>query len=291
MINMNLINLISGMRILDIHIPYKGYDMITGYDKNTNEIWIFGAKGSRNNSYHHYTEALTYSVETNTINNKQVINPPYQYKQYGGFSVQFGNNIYFLVGFGNPALVQLYKFDMSNGMYSHIVGSDNQFPHTAVALCNNEDEYDNIIFGLHSHSIYNYFGYYNLSNNLWTNASGNTLFKNEHYGASCVVKNGYLYAIGGTSNVIDKVNVNGILGYETIEIKSYPILPDRYHAEATVMSYLNYIFIIGGYHNENYNISFSRAITIYDTDDNSIWTYNDVLPIACFIKNIKCWGY
>jgi len=277
---LNMININKAiMTVLDVHLPYKGYNTIAGFNKNTNDIWLFGALSNTSSNFHYFNNVITYNIDTNIITNKVAINPPIWYSSYGGNSVQFNNNIYFLYGYNVG--IGLYKFDMDTATYSIVNEANNKFPNlNLLTICNNENEYPNIIFGLYSHSIFNYFGYYNFSNSLWTNASGNTLFSNEHYMGNCVVKNGYLYAIGGSSNIIDKVNVKGIFGIETIQIQSYPILPDAHNAEASVISYLNYIFIIGGYHNEKYNISFSKSITVYNIDNNNIYWYDNIIPIA-----------
>jgi hypothetical protein len=269
------------MVISNVHLPYKGYDMISGFNKDTNEIWVFGGKSNRTSLYHHYNHAIIYSIETGLINNRIINNHPYHYFQYGGFSVQVDNNLYFIISGYLSNITSLYKFDMNNGIYTNNINDNNKFAHYQMTLCNDESQYPDIIFGLIAHSIYQYFGYYNLSNSKWTDASGNTKFTNEHYMGSCVVQNGYLYAIGGTSDIIDKVSVNGIFGNEPIVIETIQVLPDRYNAEASVISYLNYIFIIGGYHNEKNNVIYgNQAISIFDTSNNNIWTYDDAIPIA-----------
>jgi len=280
MMMINNLNEASIMTISNINIPYEGYDMISGFNKNTNKIWVFGGLSNRTSTYHHYNEAITYDINNNNINIENVNNPPIYYLGYGSYSCQINNSIYWLYPYGLSS-VGMYKFDMNTATYYNVIEADNKFPFAQLSLCNNEEEYPNIIFGFDSHNKFNYFGYYNFSNNLWLNASNNTLINSFHYMGSCVILNGYFYAIGGTSNIIDKISVNAIFGNEIMSIQSYAILPDANNAEATIETYLNqYIIIIGGYHNAKFNISFSKSITIYDTINNYIWTDNDALPLG-----------
>ena len=236
---------IQSWTLSDVSLSVAAHGKYVSYDESykPDTIWIFGGRDSSCPTCVEY-----YNITDDTITSYDTLHTGTQTWGRPG-SAQIGGLVYYLSKTGEIHTYEIDDKQQSTTALATIPDGDND------GCLTKDPNNDNELYILSGQTT-NTFYIYNIENGNLTHGASLTY---NRFQPTCAVSNwendAYLYVILGRSSHIERINLNTLLKWETLLLRfddDYIQLSD-YNLDSgegrlpAVVSFANYIYIIGGY--------------------------------------------